>query len=207
MQPQSAVYIDIVYAWGIHCAPFRMVSYDAVCVVSYIISNLIGAAVRSLGYSWSDRYQGSKDSYDSAKEWLYNTSMKGRWTYRLISDVARWSRRKHGELAQYLTQLLTGHYCFRAYLHRLLLQDNTSCSISRTVQCRRGACVLPPYTRRWQTGNLTGTSSPPVIPETITEKMLASETIWEALVFYAAIVILELWRAGKPPSGLDLSDA
>ncbi|CAB0043254.1 unnamed protein product [Trichogramma brassicae] len=41
---------------------------------------------------------------------------KGRWTHRLIPNITPWIERRHGEVDYHLTQLLTGHGCFRSYL-------------------------------------------------------------------------------------------
>nr|XP_041633334.1 uncharacterized protein LOC121503182 [Drosophila kikkawai] len=43
---------------------------------------------------------------------------KGRWTHRLIPDIMSWFSRKPGEVDFYLTQVLSGHGCFRSYLMR-----------------------------------------------------------------------------------------
>ena len=42
----------------------------------------------------------------------------GRWTYRLILELATWLNRKHGKFGFYLAQALSGHGCFNAYLRR-----------------------------------------------------------------------------------------
>ena len=42
----------------------------------------------------------------------------GRWTYRLILELATWLNRKHGEVGFHLAQALSGHGCFNAYLKR-----------------------------------------------------------------------------------------
>ncbi|KAH8304870.1 hypothetical protein KR059_003005, partial [Drosophila kikkawai] len=43
----------------------------------------------------------------------WDSSSKGRWTYRLIPDIARWVERSHGQVNFYLSQVLSGHGCFR----------------------------------------------------------------------------------------------
>lgn len=48
----------------------------------------------------------------------WDVSTKGRWTYRLIPDIATWIRRSQGETNYYLTQFFTGHGGFRYYLHK-----------------------------------------------------------------------------------------
>ena len=40
----------------------------------------------------------------------------GRWTYRLIPELATWLNRKHREVGFYLAQALSGYSCFNAYL-------------------------------------------------------------------------------------------
>ena len=54
------------------------------------------------------------------KEWQsrWESSLKGRWTFRLILGVTLWKRNNHCVLNYYVTQFLTGHGCFRKYLHR-----------------------------------------------------------------------------------------
>ena len=47
----------------------------------------------------------------------------GRWTYRLIPELATWLNREHGEVGFYLAQALSGHGCFNAYLRRFKERD------------------------------------------------------------------------------------
>ena len=51
----------------------------------------------------------------------------GRWTYCLIMELATWLNRKHGEVGFYLTQALSGHGCFNAYLRRFEKRDEEMC--------------------------------------------------------------------------------
>ena len=55
---------------------------------------------------------------DSLQRWQekWHASDKGRWTHRLIPRVNGWVNSKHGEVNYYLTQMLSNHGCFRAYL-------------------------------------------------------------------------------------------
>ena len=54
------------------------------------------------------------------EEWqeLWNNATKERWTNELIPELNEWVDRKHGELDYNLTQMLTGHGCYREYLHK-----------------------------------------------------------------------------------------
>ena len=47
-----------------------------------------------------------------------SNSTKGSWTHRLIPEISGWVGRQHGEVNFHLTQILSGHGCFRQYLHR-----------------------------------------------------------------------------------------
>ncbi|CAB0041323.1 unnamed protein product [Trichogramma brassicae] len=43
-----------------------------------------------------------------------SATTKGQWTHRLIPSHRRWIERRHGEVKYHLTQLLSGHGCFRS---------------------------------------------------------------------------------------------
>lgn len=51
----------------------------------------------------------------------------GAWTRVLIPDVEKWVDRGHGEVDNHLTQILTGHGCFREYLFRIKRTDSPRC--------------------------------------------------------------------------------
>ena len=48
----------------------------------------------------------------------WHGDQSGRWTRRLISELATWLDRKHGQVGFYLEQALSDHGCFNAYLKR-----------------------------------------------------------------------------------------
>ncbi|KAJ8963205.1 hypothetical protein NQ318_018671 [Aromia moschata] len=60
------------------------------------------------------------------REWE-DTVKVGQWTKRLIPNVATWTNRKHGNVDYYLTQMLSGHGCFAAYLHKFALIESDIC--------------------------------------------------------------------------------
>ena len=45
---------------------------------------------------------------------IWHGEQTGRWTYRLIPELATWLSRKHREVGFYLAQALSGHGCFNA---------------------------------------------------------------------------------------------
>lgn len=59
------------------------------------------------------------------EEW--NEARNGRWTRRLIQDIGKWIRRRHGCISFHLTQMLTGHGCFGAYLFRFKRRQSPVC--------------------------------------------------------------------------------
>lgn len=63
------------------------------------------------------------------KKWQieWDKEVTGRWTWRLIRYVKSWSNRKHGLVDFHLTQMLTGHDCFRQYLNRMVKLEDPSC--------------------------------------------------------------------------------
>ncbi|CAB3252460.1 unnamed protein product [Arctia plantaginis] len=63
---------------------------------------------------------GKEERLNSIRRWQskWDTSTKGRWTYRLISQVDVWVNRNHGGVNYYLTQMISGYGCYRAYLYK-----------------------------------------------------------------------------------------
>ncbi|CAI6363651.1 unnamed protein product [Macrosiphum euphorbiae] len=55
----------------------------------------------------------------STRAWQsrWDRSPNGRWTHRLLPDVGHWLSRPPLGLTYHLTQALSGHGCFRKYLH------------------------------------------------------------------------------------------
>ncbi|KAL7726491.1 hypothetical protein ACLKA6_001113 [Drosophila palustris] len=61
----------------------------------------------------------------------WQSSANGSWTRRLIRDIQLWIKRRHGQVDFYICQLLTGHGCFRAYLHRFKHTESPYCDHCR----------------------------------------------------------------------------
>lgn len=56
-----------------------------------------------------------------------DTAVTGSWTWRMIQNIKTWNKRSHGEVDFHLTQMLSGHGCFREYLHRIKKIDTPVC--------------------------------------------------------------------------------
>ncbi|CAB0032526.1 unnamed protein product [Trichogramma brassicae] len=71
-------------------------------------------------------------------QWARST--KGRWTHQLIPNIIPWIERRHGEANYHLTQLLTGHGCFRSYLCRTNNDTSDRCPACPSGGGRCRAC-------------------------------------------------------------------
>lgn len=181
---------------------FRTVSEDAVCVIAGMLPPEILAKERRSLYRLkgttieTPEEQRVEERRKGIDQWqmLWDASTKGRWTHRLIPQVDVWLNRKHGEVNYYLTQLLSGHGCFRAYLYRFKHDDSPECPTCKGVNedAEHAFFVCPRFSgprSAWETA-LEG----PKLPEEVVSAMLVSEAAWEATSSYAAEVIKELRR-------------
>lgn len=66
---------------------------------------------------------------ETLQEWQdrWTSGETGRWTERLIPNINFWLSRKHGDTDFFLTQLLTGHGQFNAYLFKMGLHSTPTC--------------------------------------------------------------------------------
>ena len=179
---------------------FRTVSYDAVCVIAGMPPIELMAQERARiyrrkrdGCTLKSVY--TKEEKDETmaqwqRQWVSSSS--GRWTFRLIPDVAMWAQRKHGEVDHYLTQMLTGHGCFRSYQLRFRLDDDSSCPTCTPLvedvehvffHCPRFLVERKELHRLLQEV---------VTPETIVNRMLVSRDHWNAVATYAAMITRKL---------------
>lgn len=125
------------------------------------------------------------------REWVlrWQSGETGRWTAKLIPEIEEWVDCDHVETGFYLTQLLTGHGLFNAYLHRMGLLDNPMCRYCPTsiddahhtfFQCDRWV------TERTSAERAVGAT---LSPENITSLMISSERNWEAIMGFAEGVL------------------
>ena len=57
----------------------------------------------------------------------WHGNQSGRWTHRLIPELATWLDRKHSQVGFHLAKGLSGHGCFNAYLKPFKKRDDKSC--------------------------------------------------------------------------------
>ncbi|EDW45695.1 GM11328 [Drosophila sechellia] len=125
-------------------------------------------------------------SKQEAHEWLtgewqsrWQTSRRGRWTHQLIPELTVWAECQHKCLDYHLTQFLTDHGCFRAYLLRFRHVESARCLFCVDGE-ETAEHVLMHCSRftaeREQLKTLSGT---PLSPSGLFAAMLANSEAWE----------------------------
>ena len=171
---------------------FRTVSDVAVCVIAGLMPIEILYEQRCSILGEQEELKIMKQ--DSLQRWQekWDASKKGRWRDRLIPLVDNWVNRKHGEVNYYLTQMLSNHGCFRAYLHRFKHDESPESSAGCTVpedaahvffRCPRFAGERKEREERLGSSRTS---------ETVMEMMLETEENWTAVITSVTAVMKRL---------------
>ena len=124
------------------------------------------------------------------EEW--DKADKGRWTYRLIPHLDKWINRRHGSVNYYLTQMLSGHGYFRAYLYKFKYEDSLDCPNCSGLEENAEHVIFAYSTFSAHRCELEATLEQRINPETLVEVMLSSNEAWEAVTTFATKVIQDL---------------
>ena len=183
---------------------FRTVSRDAAHVVSGITP--IETLAEEQGNMYQHRSQKQPDADDcrkrgrqkSLQRWQaqWDNSKRGRWTHQLIPHIAKWVNRQHGDPCYCLTQMLTGHGCFRKYLYKYKHEDSPEYPTCRGIEDARHvffACPRFELQRR----KLESALDEATTPENLVQQMLALKAAWHATIDFAKEVIEELRKEEK----------
>lgn len=166
------------------CCAFRTVSDEAALVIAGMMP--IDLQIRS-----------SDMSVDGVTEWQnrWTISGNGRWTYSLIPDIIPWIERKHGDLDFYVTQMLSGHGCFRSYLKRFGHDSSPFCPSCDGNVVEDAAHVFfscPRFdTERTYLEEVTDCT---IRQDNIVSVMLSSLGNWEYVCQFTRLVLTELRR-------------
>lgn len=190
---------------------FRTVSYDAVCVVASMPPIDLLAEERDrihrrrreeLDLPWQTITK--EERLNTLCKWQsrWDASSAGRWTHRMIPDIGKWWERKHGKVDHYLTQLLTNHGCFRAYLARFKIEEVPSCPhcIHLDETAEHAFFLCPRYSV--EKNELDRRLGQTAVPENLVGLMLVGEDNWKAVEEYAALIGKKLRAQERERRGL-----
>lgn len=180
---------------------YRTVSKDAVCVLAGMMPIALVVSedeecFASRGTRGARRIARTSSMLKWQRDWT--NSSKGRWTHRLIPSVSKWTSRPHGEVNFHLTQFLSGHGCFRWYLHRFGHAGSPSCP--ECADCDETAehvlFECPRFVE--QRSSMQEICGRDITPDNIVERMCTGEDKWDAVSSSVSRIVLELqrkWRA------------
>lgn len=176
MHKMEAVYRRVMLR-GASC--YRTVSHDAVAVVSGMPPLALLAEERQKTHEGILKSV-AREQLTSRWQTVWDNSNKGRWTYRLIRELAPWLKRQHGEVSFHLSQVLTGHDCFGEYLHRFGKTENDSCALCRaTPDGVEHAIFECNAFHHWRVEACVYLDVDQLMPENLINTMLRSKSDWQ----------------------------
>ncbi len=133
-------FVSLQWKAALRCASaYRTVSTEAVCVLAGILPIEIVVDERKEGISVTRRinlksakvlwvrHEERQVTLCKWKERLSKSS-KGEWTCLLIHNLEVWLERRHGQMNFYVTQVMSGHGAFNAYLFHMKLAESPDCT-------------------------------------------------------------------------------
>ena len=179
---------------------YRTISFDAACVLAGMLPITITIAEDSQCYEARTRnVQSARQARKQAKEestrkWQaeWDTSGKGRWTHRLIPEIAVWTNRKHGEINFDLTQFLSDHGCFRKYLHRFGHASSPFCPTCSGTEETAEHVVFHCPRFDMERVEMVAQTGPNTNVENVVQKMCADENAWNAVANAVAKIMSKL---------------
>lgn len=193
------------------CSAYRTISSEAVYVIAGTIPiDLLleeeNECYRDRGISGVRR----RARADTVRKWQqqWDNAENGRWTHRLIPNVSTWLDRKHGEVNFHLTQFLSGHGCFRKYLHRFGHAESPLCpACPSNEETPEHVLFHCPRFRAARDGMLAE-SITSLSPDNIVERMCREESTWNAVNRAVGQILSSLqrkWREDQRASDRDRS--
>lgn len=171
---------------------YRTVSEGASLTVAGIPPIDLLAFERKRIYNGQPKDDARKLTFERWRE-RWNASPKGRWTHRLIPDPKVWSERGCGELSFHLTQVLTGHGCFGAYLKRIGKRTTEEChhcgDAVDDVEHTLFRCAAWTQQRTRLKEALGGDNDNEVSAEQMVSSMLQAKEKWLAWTAFATSVM------------------
>nr|CAI5820897.1 unnamed protein product [Callosobruchus analis] len=180
-------------ALRVACA-YRTVSETAVLVVAGIPPIDLLATERKMLYHRRkrgeviNRTQGRSITLEKWQERWEQERDVGKWTHILILRIEPWYNRKHEEISYYLSQFLTGHGLFNAYLYRIEKRNSAMCSYCSSEDDPRHTFF---ECERWEPKRQLLQLSVGIIltPENLMSEILRSEERWAQVATYVEEVL------------------
>jgi len=172
---------------------FRTVSEDAALVLAGMIPlDLLADETR---YNGSAAVKRETTLMKWQERWRAATN--GSWTRRIVPDIRPWVSRKYGQTDYYLTQLLTGHGCFKSYLYRFNHETNPFCTHCAGVieDAEHVLFVCPRYSAEREELSLNIGRN--FIVTDFIDILLSSQNNWVAVTHMAADIMKSLRRAER----------
>lgn len=114
----------------------------------------------------------------------WDADTKGRWTHRLIPNVSEWCERAHGQMNYHLTQALTGHGCFMAYLERFKIRESAACLLCGHINDDSQHAIFDCAGTENERSQLRETLGADMCEERLVPAMLENENAWTAVSAY-----------------------
>lgn len=166
---------------------YRTVSFEAVTLLAAMPPIMLLAKERTAVQNANNKSQALQDARRGTMvTWQQNweNAVKGRWTYTLIRDVEKWVNRRYGETDYFLTQALTNHGCFNAYLHKIKKAASPKCSMcdAEIDDAKHTLFECDAY-ENWRQ-HLYAEIGHTLTPQDLIETMLKGKEIWDLIAAY-----------------------
>ncbi|CAB0032902.1 unnamed protein product [Trichogramma brassicae] len=144
-----------------------------------------------------------KERRETLSKWQdwWDRASKGRWTYHLIPNIAKWVERGHEEVNYYLTQLLSGHGYFKIHSQRYYNTVSALCpACPTTIEDAEHLFFHCPrfYEERER---LQQVLQEVIEPENIVRLMLETASNWMAVASFAQSVVSRLRQEAQEGVG------
>jgi len=169
-----------------------------------LVQELVREAAEVLDQSRREARRPAREGSISRWQERWDSSTSGCWTHALITVLSPWLERRHGQVDFYLTQIQSGHGCFRSYLKKYGHDTSDGCpscgsGIEEDARHVLFECVRFVEDRAaLESGTGVSTS-----PSTLVQTMLRGQMERDATAKFTASVMRKLRIAERERRGLD----
>lgn len=181
---------------------YRTISLEAVCVIAGMIP--IGITLAEDNECYRQRTTNTRGMRGvrtevrdvSIRRWQqeWDNTVKGRWTHGLIPNIWTWLNRRHGEINFQLTQFLSGHGCFRQYLHKYGHASSPLCPECDNVEETPEHVVFDCPRFESERGEMNESGGAGINADNVVQEMCSDECKWNAVNRAVIKIMTELQR-------------